>query len=619
MRTLLAITLLALFIRILLFLPTTTMPLVYDEKAYFIRSTGLSNILEDLIEGRPVQEEDINRFYGQDPYEGGLWPPLQMVLIALSRVIPLNSALLVKARLLTLLISALTVPFVYLIAVMTFGRSRAPLAAFLFAIYPVFIAWSHYLWSETLYIFLLLGTVYFAFSSARATTPRKNLQAAFLTGLFLGFGALTRATALPFFLLIPLWLVLAQTLHQADASLPKEPQDATPIQRRQPGVARLLAPLIIIVTTIVIILPWETMMYVKEGYVAPLSTSGGLNFYVGTSRTFIPGPVAKARITSYSRATGLHRDAAARALGMENIRENPEEFYAGMGDKLRRPWTPDTFFISHILQVIYPPIPPAAAMVVLVITYISFVFLLVTAAIGIVVALFFDRLSSSPSSRNLFLRPLLWFSTERGFLIATIIIVILLSTLVGIPQSRVLLPALALSTIFSAHGIQSVRSYKGPRLLFLSLIAVLVLWVISQNIQIVNRRHPDLHPSSYYQDIVQQMGPYFRTQFYYDQVKFYTESDDAEGYTISVLNEDYELVGSDGSKGRSRVWRSYRRRPSIAIEFRSKDPAAPLMLHLTENATNKSVILEPVRVEAWQTWLPTGIDGLLYRWETRVN
>jgi hypothetical protein len=178
------------------------------------------------------------------------------------------------------------------------------------------------------------------------------------------------------------------------------------------------------------------------------------------------------------------------------------------------------------------------------------------------------------------------------------------------------LPALALSTIFSAHGIQSVRTYKGPGLLFLSLIAVLVLLVISQNIQIVNRRHPNLHPSSYYQDVVQQMGPYFRTQFYYDQVNFYTESGDAEDYTISVLNEDYELVGSEG---RSRVWLSHRRRPSIAIEFRSKDPAEPLMLRLTENATNQSVVIEPVRVEAWQTWLPTGIDGLLYRWETRVN
>jgi hypothetical protein len=112
------------------------------------------------------------------------------------------------------------------------------------------------------------------------------------------------------------------------------------------------------------------------------------------------------------------------------------------------------------------------------------------------------------------------------------------------------------------------------------------------------------------------MEPYFRTQFYYDQVKFYAESDDVESYTISVLNEDYELVGSEG---RSRLWLSHRRRASIAIEFRSKDPAAPLMLRLTENASNQSVIIEPVRVEAWQTWLPTGIDGLVYRWETKVN
>lgn len=617
-KAIFTITLLALVLRIVFFVPSIRSKPVFDEVSYLERSIGLANIVGDFIEGRSIQQADVTLFYGEDPFTGGWWPPLQMVLINLSRLLPFSSDLVVKARLLTLLLSTLTVPLVYLVALRTFGKRSSLLASFLFAIYPSFIAFSHYLWSETLFILLLLGTIYFAFASVHATNPRQSLWTASLTGFFLGLSSLTRTTTLPFFVFVPLWLFLAQTFQYTQAPFIEPLKEQLPVtkptERQKNGMARLTGPVVVILIAVAVILPWETVLYLKEGYVVPLSTSGGYNFYVGTIPTFITREAAEERILAYSAATGLHRDAAARALGLKFIRENPELFRAATADKLRRPWAGDLFILRHLFQVVYPPLPPTVALWGTVILYASFILLLATAVIGIIVTLF-ERAYPSPSSRYVFLRPLQWLSTNRGFLISAVALLFLF-TLIGIPNSRTVLPTIALLTIFSAHGIHTLLASKGPKLLFLSLIVVLSALIIGQNIQIVNRRHPDLHPSSYYYHTIVRMGSYLRTVYYNDRVTLYDQSEQPRSYMISVLSDDYELVDAEASETQ---WHSSRAEPTSSMEFRSRNPTTPLMLRLVDLKTNQSVIIEPVHIEAWQGWLPTGIDGLLYRWETRAR
>lgn len=613
-KVIFTITLFALLLRIGFFIPAISSKPVFDERTYFERSIGLSNIVGNFIGGQSVQESDINLFYGPDPFTGGWWPPLQMVLISISRLLPFNSDLVVKARLLTLLLSTLTVPLVYLVSSTAFGRRSSYVASFLFATYPSFIAFSHYLWSETLFIFLLFSTIYFAFSLVHATSRHKKLQTAGLTGLFLGLSALTRTTTLPFFFHVPLWLFLAQIFHRTQAPFKKELPETTLTRRQKNVIVHLISPIVVILIAVIVISPWEMVLYLKEGHLAPLSTSGGYNFYVGTSPTFITREEAEARIREFSEATGLHRDAAARELGIKYIRENPGLFRAATADKLRRPWAGDLFIFRHLFQVIYPPFSPTIALWVIVVVYVCFTLLLATSVVGIIAALF-ERMGHPFPSTNIFFRPLRWFSTNRGFLISAIALLFLF-TLIGIPNARTVLPVIALLTIFSAHGIYVLLFSKGPKLLLLSLIGVLLALVIIQNIQIVNRRHPDLHPSSYYHQVIEKMGPYLRTVYYNDRVTLYDQSEQDRSYTISVLSENYELVASEA---REAEWHSSILEPTSSMEFRSRNPTIPLMLRLVELKTNQSVTIEPIHVEAWHKWMPTGIDGLFYRWETRAR
>ena len=100
------------------------------------------------------------------------------------------------ARWVQVLVSSATVGFVYGIARSAGGTRAARIAAIICALYPSLIAYSHYLFSETLYILFLCSAVY-AFS--RGPNVRGS---AIASGILFGLASLTRS--LPIFFL-PLW------------------------------------------------------------------------------------------------------------------------------------------------------------------------------------------------------------------------------------------------------------------------------------------------------------------------------------------------------------------------------------------------------------------------------
>ena len=72
------------------------------------------------------------------------------------------------------------------------------------ALYPAQIAFSHLLWSETLYGFLTLV----AFERLVAADRDDSITAVVVAGLFLGLASLTRSTGLGLVVVSACWLLL---------------------------------------------------------------------------------------------------------------------------------------------------------------------------------------------------------------------------------------------------------------------------------------------------------------------------------------------------------------------------------------------------------------------------
>jgi 4-amino-4-deoxy-L-arabinose transferase-like glycosyltransferase len=152
-----------------------------------------------------------------------------------------------------ILLDGLTLWFLYRLAIGLLSDMRGALiAAALYALYPPFIQQAISLYSETLYGFLLLMSLW-AFWQA---TKRKGPRWFALSGLILGLATLVR----PVTLLFPIWL---------GACL-------WPL-RRSVGLWR---PALILMSVFVLVLaPWTLRNQRLFGTFVPVSTLSGLNLY----------------------------------------------------------------------------------------------------------------------------------------------------------------------------------------------------------------------------------------------------------------------------------------------------------------------------------------------------
>jgi 4-amino-4-deoxy-L-arabinose transferase-like glycosyltransferase len=90
------------------------------------------------------------------------------------------------------ILGALTAAFVYWIALMLFGRRAAILSGWIAALYPTFVAYPHYIFSETSYTFIMTGTT----ALLLYLSSKPKALALLGAGLLAGLAALTRSAFL---------------------------------------------------------------------------------------------------------------------------------------------------------------------------------------------------------------------------------------------------------------------------------------------------------------------------------------------------------------------------------------------------------------------------------------
>jgi len=289
---------------------------------------------------------------GFQPHAGHFWPPGYIAFLAAHLKLGLGVG---GAWISQIILSTLLVPLAFVI-----GREAATeaghadgdrvglLAAAIIAFHPTLIAYSHYLWSETVFLPLFTGGLWLVHQCARRPGPAVALAA----GLLLGTASLIKALPLYLVPLLALWL--AVTL---------------------PGNRRLMAVALLLLGTVLVVGPWTVRNAIVHHRLVLLETTSGKNLVRGNNDI---GPAnwdwgterstLGVNVKGCRQANLVDRDACLAHHGAQEIREHPVRFIAQAGTKLADLVNPTSFLVRHIRQGIYGdwPTPVADGVVTLV-------------------------------------------------------------------------------------------------------------------------------------------------------------------------------------------------------------------------------------------------------------
>ncbi|HEX9641056.1 MAG TPA: glycosyltransferase family 39 protein [Candidatus Krumholzibacteria bacterium] len=260
-------------------------------------------------------------------------------------------------------LSALTVLLGFAIARRHFGTRVALLFAALMAFDPVLVAFSHLLWSETLYLLLFWSMM--ALLMLPDFRPRPRAQW-FLAGLFLGAAGLARAVVLTVAPIIVGWMLWRG--HRGGG--------ASAWSRLR---APLMASCLFAMGALVVVLPWSFRNLRATGAFVLVDTNGAYNFLIGTDphAFFIDKDDSWsphwAKLDEYGYAYVAQRDPAyaqrrAIQLGLRYVAENPGRYLLACVFEGAQLWTLDSFPMRHLRNGWYGPHSPAWALPLLVLT-----------------------------------------------------------------------------------------------------------------------------------------------------------------------------------------------------------------------------------------------------------
>lgn len=336
-----------------------TLP-VGDEWTYINRAYDLGVLIDNARQGLPIEAS----VYAE-ALDNGIHPPVNVVIysgIVLAQGVETVAAddarqTVAYARWFVMIVSMLTTVLVYLLTRQIAGERAALAATWVWALNPVFVAFSHFLWAETLFIFLVLLALLLLIKT------RDNIYLALAVGALLGAATLTRAIGLVFLGVVVLWLFF-----QRDTS---------------DWLARCL---FVALTAALLILPWSNFLSRSVGYFAPVTTVNTLNLFLGNNPAAVTAlggsttgdlkEAALVELGAYQSEHELDERTAMREIALAEIRRDPGAALLRSLARLRATWASDWFIMRHFVRGTYPPISYGATYLlwgVVVVTHIALI------------------------------------------------------------------------------------------------------------------------------------------------------------------------------------------------------------------------------------------------------
>lgn len=539
--------------------------LLYDEQGYFMRGLAWREAFQTLLHFNAPGADVVQRLYGL-----GHWPPLHPAVLGLGMLI--GGPTVAAARLVMVVLSTLTTLVICRLAADLFDRRVAIAAGAMHALYPTFIAFSHYLWSETTYLLLIATSVHLLVRAATSSVAKSGLARAAGAGFLFGASCLTHATGVAYLLIAPMWLAL---------------------QLRGRRLAAAPAGVLLLVGTLVI-LPWLLVLGAHERRPVLLSTLGGYNLALGNN-PWIPADLGSSWGHETSKAR-LHAALAERAgssgqdptsfgfdVAVDEIASRPGGFAGRMLRRLQQLWTVDFFPLRHVFNVVYAPIPPRLAAFLALIQVTAHLGMLTLVVVGL------REMRPGPPRLMLFL---------------AVVGMILPAVSVGIPRFHV--PLLGLLLPAAGCGLLVAIDRSRPAWTIGAILAVVSLVVLPGLRPTVAYF---LLPSSYYASVIAPLDRWLGLDpTFSDQVLVQAPS--------AMGAVDVRITSADASYGdgtRSRRWDPGVDSTVLVLEIISRG-TSDVTLAVGEGESRPPCSFSPVTTLAWRRWQTCGSEGVSFQW-----
>ncbi|HNS32646.1 MAG TPA: glycosyltransferase family 39 protein [bacterium] len=271
--------------------------LALEKRFYFPDEEEYFRMIENFFSGRGlIAGEHIK----------GFRPPLYPLVASVFYYMKLNLA---GIRIFQAVISALTVPVIYLSGKKVFSRKAGMMAGILSVFYPFFIFYNGFLLTETLFIFLVTVSVYLLISLDNSAW--KSIRA----GIAMGLTGLCRPTMQAY---LPLALLLIAFL-------------------KEPLLFRAKKIFLILFFFSLMLSPWIIRNYLVFHRFIPGTTMGGYVFWEGNNPESDGGPCHNFPENIMS-VEETERDKLFYKMTFEVIRENPRRFLWLLQNKFKRFW-----------------------------------------------------------------------------------------------------------------------------------------------------------------------------------------------------------------------------------------------------------------------------------------
>lgn len=417
------------------------LPLIRDEQSY-------AGLADALARGEGILPTA----------HGWLWAPLFPAFLAVHRLL---FGTVLAARVTQVLLAGLTVLLVVRLG-RRFGGARVGLVAgWIYALEPTLAAFSHYLWTEHLYIFWMLLAIECAFVS------RERGWVAAPAGVFAGLAALTRGVGL---YAIPLLAapLLAGRIRSPEAW-------------RRAGLFLLAG--------IAVLLPYSAYVSAKFDGAIVVDTSVGFNMWLGNN-TFEPvsfdyqmggDSLGEADFASLGGRpecwSGLpipEKNSCEIRNGLAFIRERPGLFVRRIWTREAQTFNPASFLVRAIRRGLYEGLPGWAGSALVLAALASHFVIVGAAALGFAAAA--PGFDPAPSGSE---RLTYWWTA----LFVTLYHLAAAGALIGLSRFRVplvplWLPFAALTLAWPAATLGSCTS-RWPRALVAVGLFVLVMTLSS--------------------------------------------------------------------------------------------------------------------------------------------
>lgn len=569
----------SLLVRLAFFIPVAAnhTPVKYDEERYYKMAEGYSEVLRSFFTFQAPTSDSLTKAYGK-----GIWPPLHPIMLSLGMsIFGINVAI---ARLMMVILSALTAPFIFLLSRRVVPAKGAYAAAFIHIFYPGFVAYSHYLWPETTYIFMM--TVAFLFCLKAVNTERMKTRILFssLSGLFLGLSSLTKPVAWPNVLCFVIFFIVFFKIRW----------------KALPPIAAFIVLFSLTIT------PWNMVISRHEKDDTFLSNTMGYYWFYGQNRWFLKkvrGPhhngiglpatveltaLVKDGIEKYGIKNKLDPAAAGKELALKEITGNIPAFIERSFWRLRELMNSDVIITRALQRADYPPVSQ---------TLCGFLWLLII--LSFIVFMFFIFWG--------FIGPPEGVDKRLKYLFILWALINIAPPVLVAAGPRYALPVLAFLLPFAGFGATSIAKMKKNRV----RAAVTVVFSIPIVLNVLMLPKVP-YPSSYYAPMINSYDSIrgVHTQ-YIDYVSFRADDSVLDDNLSISLNKPYEVFPLRTNTYR---WHPKAESRMLYLDISSHNPASALEFQITSQKLTKTIHIHPLEKDSWNKWMKTGIQGLECKW-----